>query len=290
MVFGILNKIIKGSDPSEEIEKVVPISECAAECSSCTSKFPSSMKIDTNTPLYNSTSPFKLHCVIPTGKADWNHSATDTSGSVEHSVSTWASKQGEAIVGGNVKVSVSNHPLDEEYPADVNDVLLLPYFVWVRKVSADNIGNVLSKLIPLLITATESGSTELPQEVEGFKIEPSNYKAYIFLCSHKTRDKRCGITAPIMKREFDSNLREMDLLRDFGDERPGGVNVGFINHVGGHKFVANLLIYMKSGEMIWMARTTPANCKPILEETIMGGGKVWPDKVRIVQKSCAINW
>jgi hypothetical protein len=42
-------------------------------------------------------------------------------------------------------------------------------------------------------------------------------------------------------------LRPLGLLRDLHDERPGGVGIYFINHVGGHKFAANVIIYRRAG-------------------------------------------
>ena len=41
-------------------------------------------------------------------------------------------------------------------------------------------------------------------------------------------------------------MRPLGLYRDLHDERPGGVGVYFINHVGGHKFSANVMIYRHS--------------------------------------------
>jgi hypothetical protein len=38
----------------------------------------------------------------------------------------------------------------------------------------------------------------------------------------------------------------LGLYRDLHDERPGGVGIYFISHVGGHKFSANLMIYRKA--------------------------------------------
>jgi hypothetical protein len=47
----------------------------------------------------------------------------------------------------------------------------------------------------------------------------------------------------------------MGLYRDLHDERPGGVGIYFISHVGGHKFSANVMVYRHSSVM----ETTPAN-------------------------------
>jgi (2Fe-2S) ferredoxin len=38
----------------------------------------------------------------------------------------------------------------------------------------------------------------------------------------------------------------MGLYRDLHDERPGGVGIYFISHVGGHKFSANVMVYRHS--------------------------------------------
>jgi hypothetical protein len=37
------------------------------------------------------------------------------------------------------------------------------------------------------------------------------------------------------------------LYRDLHDERPGGVGIYFISHVGGHKYSANVLVYRRAG-------------------------------------------
>ncbi|KAG0366588.1 hypothetical protein BGX24_003623, partial [Mortierella sp. AD032] len=39
-------------------------------------------------------------------------------------------------------------------------------------------------------------------------------KAAVMICSHKKRDKRCGVTAAILKKEFTRILRSKDLLGD----------------------------------------------------------------------------
>lgn len=89
---------------------------------------------------------------------------------------------------------------------------------------------------------------------------------------------------------MDFRLRETGNYRDYGDEREGGVHVVFVNHVGGHKFAANVIIHLRSGETIWLAKCTPKNSVPIIDETVLGGGKVWGDLVRMVQKDKSIAW
>ncbi|CAH2352347.1 actin patches distal protein 1 [[Candida] railenensis] len=290
------------------VEKGFEISDCDLDCGSCTSKFPSSVKFqdDDGSSLWGSTKPFGLHVVVPTGKTDWRHDATGHSGTLSHAVSSWAGrsdkkfpKLGEAT---NIKVTVSSlstkgHDLgDEEYCSEKRgDLLLLPLFVWVKNVTIANVGDVLDTVIPAILDSREEQKTELPyKSVPGFpeaQISANGNQSYIFLCSHKTRDKRCGITAPIMKKEMDIYLRDLNLIRDHGDDRPNGVTVAYVNHIGGHKFAANVIIFnKKTGKNIWLARCAPNNVKPIIDECIVADGKVWPNKVRIAQKFNPVEW
>lgn len=80
----------------------------------------------------------------------------------------------------------------------------------------------------------------------GLKARPCPHKYLILLCSQKTRDARCGQSAPLLRKEFERHLAPLGLCRDLHDERPGGVGIYFISHVGGHKFSANVMIYRSS--------------------------------------------
>ena len=78
------------------------------------------------------------------------------------------------------------------------------------------------------------------------------------------------------------------------DERPGGVGIYFISHVGGHKFSANVMIYRRSvgrgdgegkldemgdgGQCIWLARVRPEDCEGIIKYTVLKGKVVKPER------------
>lgn len=292
-----LQSIFKKDHSAErdrEISEVVPISECSHECESCTTKYPSSVKIDTSEDIYNSAKQTACHFIVPTGQSDWQHDATSTPHSIENNIVQWIEKESSGLFDhGSVKCSTSSLPIDFMDPKAMErqrgDVLIMPFFVWVRRVDAENVGAVLSELIPQLIKARNE-QAQPPAEVQGYAVDNTEARAYIFLCSHKTRDKRCAITAPLMKKEMDARLRETGNYRDIGDDSEDGVHVSFINHVGGHKYAANVIIYLRTGEILWLARCTPATAKPIIDETVLGGGKVWGDLVRVVQKEKAIEW
>lgn len=303
-----IKKIVKGKkDPVTEISECgFEISECLSECESCTSSYPSSIakleKTDDNgTSLWKTTANYGLHLIIPTGKSDWQHDAVPNSGAYAKAVGNWADEHGSKVVGSTVKVSASlllssGLERDHEYiEGSKGDVLILPLFVWIRGATASEIPKLLTKVIPDLTTQRDAGATKLKSstitDYPGVTIEIDVSKAYIFLCSHRSRDKRCGITAPIMKKELEFRLRELLLYRDSGDTTPGGVTVAFVNHIGGHKYAANALIYLKdSGKNIWLARIKPNNAQPIIDECIVNNGKVWPNKVRLVQQFNPVSW
>ena len=74
---------------------------------------------------------------------------------------------------------------------------------------------------------------------------PCPHRVLILLCSQRTRDIRCGQSAPLLRKELERHLRPLGLYRDLDDERPGGVGIYFISHVGGHKYSANMMVYRR---------------------------------------------
>jgi hypothetical protein len=159
---------------------------------------------------------------------------------------------------------------------------------------------------------TEPASTipPTPTDLPALLARPCPHKYLILMCSQKTRDARCGQSAPLLRREFERILRPMGLYRDLHDERPGGVAIYFISHVGGHKFSANVMIYrhssaidqsigsvkeegengevvldankeMEGGEAaqcIWLARVRPEDCENIVRYTVLQGKVVKPER------------
>ena len=171
--------------------------------------------------------------------------------------------------------------------------------------SADNTPNGATTPIDMsTLSPTISNPTlKIPQ----FTTRPIPHRALILMCSHKTRDARCGQSAPLLRKEFERILRPLGLHRDLHDDRPGGVGIYFINHVGGHKYSANVMIYRRSGSQrtkavtngskiangdhevqpeeeledeavqgIWLARVRPEDCENIVKYTVLQGKVVKP--------------
>ncbi|KAG7808749.1 hypothetical protein KL921_003831 [Ogataea angusta] len=291
----VLKKFLNSSDAAiEAVSKIVPVSTEPATCdaSECHTRYSAScFKLSpaaVSTPLWESAKAPELHLLVSTGKTDWSHDAFDAPNTVLNKISQTVNGVISKEFNISTKINTTSLALNpddfEAYSKQEKcDVLLMPYFVWCKGITIENCETVLKDLLSAFVN-----QQPLPESLHGCTIERDYSKSYILLCSHRTRDKKCGITAPIMKKEFDSQLRELELYRDPGDDRPGGVPVIFVNHVGGHKFAANVLIYNREGEFVWFGRCTPLNVKPILQETI-GKGKVFPELVRNARKY-AVTW
>lgn len=97
----------------------------------------------------------------------------------------------------------------------------------------------------------------------------------ILICSHNSRDSRCGILGPLLHQEFSQYINKRhtlrnkvtsDIVEDSRDEssavsfashpqfRPDAIdpdheeqqpiNIGMISHIGGHKWAGNVIIYI----------------------------------------------
>lgn len=172
-------------------------------------------------------------------------------------------------------VSASNllAPREESAAEGWTTVLLLPSFTFVD--------HVTNRDIPELVTRFVDADVETSTAAEPdsrLTARPCVHDYVVLLCSHKRRDARCGISAPLIKRELERHLRPAGLYRDADDERPGGVGIYFVSHVGGHKFAANVLVYRKQdAQMIWLARVRPEHCEGIVRYTILQGKVVHPE-------------
>lgn len=302
-----LKSRVVGDNSESKIAEILPVSSEPFGCkpNECVNGFKEScfsLRSDAAaTPLYETAEPSSLHFLVSTGTTDWEHDAFEQKGTI---LNTFNSKANNLARSSNItiKSNVTNEPLNISDPQSITlnklDVLILPWFVWIRGITKDNIDEVFTKIKQILQSEKNDDTVKGNQaenliskltNVEGLVVTKDPNMSVILLCSHRTRDKKCGITAPIMKKEFDSQLRDLELYRDSGDDRPGGVKVIFVNHVGGHKFAANVLIYNKHGEFVWFARCTPLNVKFILNETVQHH-KVFPANVRACSTFNAVKW
>lgn len=199
-------------------------------------------------------------------------------------------------------------------------ILLLPAFTIIDNVTPASVSEVITTYIDNAPTNTTPLSvSHIPRSLEPplptasqMTTRPSPHRALILLCSQKTRDARCGQSAPLLRKELERHLRPLGLFRDLDDERPGGVGIYFISHVGGHKYSANMMVYRRpdafgldslerakldgdvcpmpskalpaedeekgAAQCIWLARIRPEDCEGIVKFTVLQGKVVKPER------------
>lgn len=116
----------------------------------------------------------------------------------------------------------------------------------------------------------------------------------ILVCSHNSRDSRCGILGPLLHAEFsqyinkgltlrneaasemiDSKRNSKDQSRSFAshpkfqaeildpsrsNQQP--INIGMISHVGGHKWAGNVIVYIPADYQLKTLERDTAGAKP----------------------------
>ncbi|WVR06072.1 hypothetical protein IAU60_003100 [Kwoniella sp. DSM 27419] len=142
------------------------------------------------------------------------------------------------------------------------------------------------------------------------------YRAVVLLCSHKRRDKRCHIAAPLLRSALHTVLEQHDIsidgtgsslidlsgppleeIKGTAEERErevgrrieeiegvhggegGEVGIFNINHLGGHRYAGVMLILFPSGAYISYGRVTPQEIPRVVEDTILQG-KIVPGLLR----------
>ncbi|KAF1939440.1 hypothetical protein EJ02DRAFT_456944 [Clathrospora elynae] len=246
--------------------------DCLHDCSSCSVKYPRKFQIDETEELYGHVKGWSTHLIVATGKTDWVRDVADEKGSIMEAVDRGDAKPSN----GKLMLSASNMPVPG-HSDHSSMVLLLPSWQFIENVTPANIPELITEfvnpgptndsplrartasMLPPSSPLQESSSTvpesaaaapaTIPQPISAtsqLKARPCPHKYLILMCSQKTRDARCGQSAPLLRKEFERLLRPMGLYRDLHDERPGGVGIYYISHVGGHKFSANVMIYRHS--------------------------------------------
>lgn len=219
-------------------------------------------------------------------------------------------------------IPTPHHTSDYSEPTTV---LLLPAFAIVENVTPATVPTLITEIIDRAPTNTSPlAPLSLPRSIRAPLPEPAPaelkeltvrgcpHSALILLCSQRTRDARCGQSAPLLRKELERHLRPLGLFRDLDDERPGGVGIYFISHVGGHKYSANVMVYRRpdafgldnverggvedpkvvvpkkktgqeadenvgAAQCIWLARIRPEDCEGLVKYTVLQGKLIKPE-------------
>ncbi|EGF79567.1 hypothetical protein BATDEDRAFT_37140 [Batrachochytrium dendrobatidis JAM81] len=240
--------------------------------------------IDVETPLHGTMKPYRQHILVRVGLG-----------------TKWAEKLGQTpnAFFTHVDDSISNlHPPfrslitafesstgdDQVEPEDTDctQVLLFPQNIALDRVHVSDIGTLADCIIAyhkMMDQSSDAGESGLPVEGESPEImlkllpeafaaktlaKPWGHKTTVMVCTHKRRDKRCGVAGPLLMKEFNDAVKEFDMDADVG--------VYGVSHFGGHKFAGNIIIYRynSGGQMVgdWYGRVRTCHARPILETTV----------------------
>ncbi|KAK4127216.1 hypothetical protein N657DRAFT_641167 [Parathielavia appendiculata] len=309
------------------VDKAIDGDDCDHDCNSCSVQYPKGFKIDEDDDLYGFVKGWSTHVLVATGKTDWVRDIEDEKGSVMQAIAC-----AKAPTNGRLLLSASNIPTPHHTTSysEPTTVLLLPAFTLIENVTPATVPTLLSAIVSNAPTTTSplqpvsippSLPAPLPEgtpaAIKDLTTRHCPHKALILLCSQRTRDARCGQSAPLLRKEFQRHLQPLGLYRDLDDERPGGVGIYFISHVGGHKYSANVLVYRRkdafgldgvrraelkgevllpkvdsnerhgeedeegdagAAQCIWLARVRPEDCEGIVKFTVLQGKVVKPER------------
>ncbi|KAF8031731.1 hypothetical protein BT93_D0830 [Corymbia citriodora subsp. variegata] len=134
------------------------------------------------------------------------------------------------------------------------DVLIFPDMIRYRRLTHFDVDTFVEEV--------------LVKDGEWLPVAPESLNgSYVFVCSHGSRDRRCGVCGPALVSRF----REEIELRGLH----GKVTVSPCSHVGGHKYAGNVIIFGPdfSGAISghWYGYVSPDDVPILLEQHIEQG-------------------
>ncbi|BGP21209.1 sucrase/ferredoxin-like family protein [Rhodotorula toruloides] len=310
--------------------------------------YPKGFDVDLDSQMLGELKPLGRQILVSSGKSDWIREVTDDFDSIPGLVKVAYDEAttkpsggllskvgGKLFQGGKGKEEEKGkrglpgvHPSKAAAPADVaassrlsilsssfvshsdqahkESVIVLPDYKVVHDVEPTR--PAVDELVQRYLRpeAGRAGSGE-----GTLRSWPLPYQAVILLCSHRKRDKRCSIAAPLLISQFHIHLdkhglhvdeRGEDLAEgpaieewEGGEEErsrkleeklkegtgveSGRVGLFKVSHIGGHRYAGNVIIYFRNGSSIWYGRVTPPDVAAIVDRTIIHG-KVIPELLR----------
>ncbi|KNC99966.1 uncharacterized protein SPPG_05341 [Spizellomyces punctatus DAOM BR117] len=262
---------ISGSGSQERFPSSIPFTEdpCSTCEEPCTAhpQIPAYLakKIEGGE-LVGTMKPYKRHIMVLEGRSkDWQERLEFSDGMVKvvgGQVDQWAGKAGyrtivtacDPVVNESVEDSTKEEEQKKSQKVEkMAQIFLFPELVSVDFVSAAEAPTLVKSLLV---------DNQIPAT---FPNTPLPGRAWIFVCTHKKRDKRCGVAGPLLVDEFRKAVEEMGLV--------GEVFVYGCSHFGGHKYAGNIIIYHRNPSVDgnWYGRVRSCHVRPILQTTVVEG-------------------
>ncbi|XP_028752869.1 uncharacterized protein LOC114712488 [Neltuma alba] len=134
------------------------------------------------------------------------------------------------------------------------DVLIFPDMVRYRRLTHFDVETFVEEVL------VKDGEW-LPGTPEALKT------SYVFVCSHGSRDRRCGVCGPVLVSRFREEIELQGLQNK--------VFVSPCSHIGGHKYAGNVIIFGSSinGKVTghWYGYVAPDDVSVLLQQHIVRG-------------------
>ncbi|KAH7125594.1 Sucrase/ferredoxin-like-domain-containing protein [Dendryphion nanum] len=262
---------------------------CPPSTCSCTPT-PPGLDIDHKSPLLHTMPFYTSHVVVSTGKQDWTNRIEDEetpAGDFIRGLKGVVGRGGEMFDPfNNILISASSFPSTTATTTPQTILHLFPHFLSLALPTPST--PLLKTLTSSLLAAptlhpmhnslpaqAQTLLTRNPSLITTLPTPPSPLKTpTILICSHNTRDTRCGVLGPLLATEFESVLARTDI----------DAQVGMISHIGGHKFAGNVIVYIPpgwrdedgsesgvAGMGIWYGRVGVENVEGLVRETLQRG-------------------
>ncbi|RPB20772.1 hypothetical protein L211DRAFT_491940 [Terfezia boudieri ATCC MYA-4762] len=247
------------------------------------------LDIDRETPLKGTIAVYNAHVLASTGKSDWNSKIELEDGLV----ADLKGVLGRAGLGKGFNDLPNNVILttNSSYPSSpsvsqhgrYSSAYVFPQNIYLPVVPHSSSATSTSEAHVQFIRTYLLPATNTFVHAAGLPHGPRKvHETHVLICTHNSRDTRCGIIGPMINQLFTAYLSSKGLLHpeDPDISVRGKVRVGNISHIGGHKFAGNVIVYLppekdswnQGGKGIWYGRVGgQANVERIVDETVLGG-------------------
>ncbi|PWW80486.1 hypothetical protein C7212DRAFT_362257 [Tuber magnatum] len=248
--------------------------KCPPSCACSLEGLPEDLDIDRVTPLKGTMANYYRHLLVCTGRSDWasriEMDVAEPGGGLAGKIKVLTAMRG----GGRKDLRdpfaptlVTNSSFEREPVVGGGQGLasayIFPSGVYLPRIPVED-----ESVVELVRRFLLPGGGDVESTLESRKV----LETVVLICSHNSRDTRCGLVAGPLRRQFEKELAEKGvLLEGHEDEkgRIGKVRVGFTSHLGGHKFAGNVVVYRPDGLGVWYGRVEPKHVTGIVAETVL---------------------
>jgi hypothetical protein len=243
-----LRRLLRLSNRYKLVDSLCPEAQIKTATTLCPCSFPPDKPIDYEKPLYGTKAVSWKHALVHS-----DIKATEWESRVElmpHELISKMSSLKRSTMDPMHPVLISNVELEKDYEGKV---LVFPDNK-VYDVTEESVQDFMKEIL-----RPDGDISKIPNEPHKGRL--------ILICGHEQRDIRCGQIAPILRKEFEFNLKKRGLL--YGPENLNGVKVGIVSHIGGHVYAGNVVYFDEDGLAIWYGRCEAKHVDGLIRETII---------------------